>query len=243
MSSTVLAGHILLAAGHMIKKVYRTLRPYKIGVYGPSMTGKTTLDQYLTVPGDIEPIPIEFRTSHQMVNGQYKLPNAHRKQIKYKRERQPISSADVGGHSQYKNLWIEDMFGRQVNIVFFMVDHRVLTHPNFREEAVASLQYLVDNITGKDRTKAISRRDKKNAKNGYKPDLFCFLINKMDVWWTPQAQYLWSHELQREHPIVYPFKQQLRDLRKAGIQAKVEAISAQHGLNVEKVMINLIEAI
>lgn len=96
MSSTVLAGHILLAAGHMIKKVYRTLRPYKIGVYGPSMTGKTTLDQYLTVPGDIEPIPIEFRTSHQMVNGQYKLPNAHRKQIKYKRERQPISSADVG---------------------------------------------------------------------------------------------------------------------------------------------------
>jgi len=123
------------------------------------------------------------------------------------------------------------------------VDHRVLTHPNFREEAVASLQYLVDNITGKDRTKAISRKARKNARNGYKPDMFCFLINKMDAWWSPQAQYLWAHELQREHPIVYPFKQQLRDLRKAGVQAKVEAISAQHGLNVEKVMVNLIEAI
>jgi hypothetical protein len=63
----------------------------------------------------------------------------------------------------------------------------------------------------------------------------------MDLWWTPQAQYLWDKGLQREHPIVYPFRSELRRLRKAGIQAEVEAISAQHGLNIEKVMIKMIE--
>jgi len=110
-------------------------------------------------------------------------------------------------------------------------------------EAVASLQYLVNNITGINRTNVLSRIARKNAKKGYKPDLFCFLINKMDIWWTPQAQYLWNQGLQREHPIVYPFRQELRKLRKSGVQAEVAAISAQHGLNVESTIINLIEAI
>jgi hypothetical protein len=65
----------------------------------------------------------------------------------------------------------------------------------------------------------------------------------MDLWWTPQAQYLWNNGLQREHPIVQPYRQELRKLRKAGIQADIAAISAQHGLNVEKTLINLIEAL
>ena len=241
--TTVLAGHIIIASARAIRKLYRTLRPFKIGVYGPSLTGKTTLDQYLTVPGDIEPIPLDFRTSHRMENGRAVLPRPHRKQLKWKKERHPISSADIGGQDQFKNLWIEDMFSREVNIVFFMVDEPIITHPHFALEAVASLQYLIDNITGKDRTTQISRKAKKKARKGYKPDLFCFLINKMDLWWTPQAQYLWSNGLQREHPIVFPFRHQLQQLRKSGIQAEICAISAQHGLNVEKSLINLIEAI
>tara|TARA_R100000008_G_scaffold80020_1_gene62140 strand:- start:1403 stop:2134 length:732 start_codon:yes stop_codon:yes gene_type:complete len=243
MSSTVLAGHLIISSAKAIRRLYRNLRPFKVGIYGPSLTGKTTLDQYLTVPGDIEPIPLEFRTSHALENGKYHLPKPHRKQIKWKRERHPISSADVGGQTQFKNLWIEDMFGRQVNVVFFMIDERVLTHPQFTMEAIASMTYLVDNITGDNRTTEISRKAKKHARKGYMPDVFCLLINKMDLWWSPQAHYLWANGLQREHPIVYPFRQQLRRLRKAGIQAKVEAMSAQHGLHVEKVMINMIEAI
>ena len=243
MSSTVLAGHILLASVNAIKAVYRNLKPFKIGVYGPSMTGKTTLDQYLTVPGDIEPIPLNFRTTHATINGVPQLPKAHRKQIKWKKERIPVSSADIAGQSQFKNLWIEDMYSRKVNIVFFMVDERVLTSPQFALEAVASLKYIVDNIIKKDVTKTLSRKAKKHLKKGFNPDLFCFLINKMDVWWTPQAAFLWERGLQREHPIVAPFRHELRRLRTAGIRAEVEAISAQHGVNVEKVMIKMIETI
>jgi hypothetical protein len=243
MSSTVLAGHILLASVNAIKTIYRNLKPFKIGVYGPSMTGKTTLDQYLTVPGDIEPIPLNFRTTHPIVNGKPQLPKPHRKQIKWKKERVPVSSADIAGQHQFKNLWIEDIFGRKVNIVFFMVDERILSNPQFALEATASLKYIVDNITKKDVSSQISRKAKKNLKKGYKPDLFCFLINKMDIWWTPQAAYLWERGLQREHPIVAPFRNELRRLRRAGIRAEVEAISAQHGVNVEKVMVKMIETL
>ena len=243
MSSTVLAGHILLASVNAIKTIYRNLKPFKIGVYGPSMTGKTTLDQYLTVPGDIEPIPLNFRTTHPIVNGKPQLPKPHRKQIKWKKERVPVSSADIAGQHQFKNLWNEDIFGRIVNIVFFMVDERILSNPQFALEATASLKYIVDNITKKDVSSQISRKAKKNLKKGYKPDLFCFLINKMDIWWTPQAAYLWERGLQREHPIVAPFRNELRRLRRAGIRAEVEAISAQHGVNVEKVMVKMIETL
>ena len=137
---------------------------------------------------------------------------------------------DIGGQSQFWNLWAEDIFTRKPNVVFFMIDDRILKYPQHTRESVASLKYLVDNITGFDRTKLLSKKARKNAKKGYKPELFCFLINKMDLWWTPQAQYLWDKGLQREHPIVYPFRGELRRLRKSGIQAEVEAISAQHGL-------------
>ena len=239
----MLAGHIVIASFNAIKKLYRTLKPHRIGVYGPSMTGKTTLDQYLTVPGDIEPIPVEFRTTHARQNGYYILPKPHRHQIKWKKERHPISSSDVGGQSQFRSLWVEDMFSRRPNVVFFMVDDRILKYPQFTKDAVASLSYLVDAIIGKEYPRTLSRKARKNAKGGYQPDMFCFLINKMDLWWTPQAQYLWDKRLQREHPIVFPFRQQLRRLRKAGIQADVEAISAQHGMNVEKVMIKMIESL
>lgn len=243
MSSAVLAGHIIVASVNAIKRLYRVLRPFKIGVYGPTLTGKTTLDQYLTVPGDIEPIPIEFRTTHPMTNGVARLPKPHRHQIKWKKERVPISSVDIGGQNQFMNLWMEDIFTRRPNIIFFMVDDRVLKHPIFVRESVASLRYIVDNLTGDNRTKEMSRAAKKSAKKGYQPDLFCFLINKMDLWWSPQARYLWDNGLQREHPIVVPFKGELRRLRRSGVQAEVEAISAQYGMNVEKVIIKLIESI
>ena len=241
MSSAMLAGHIFLASLNAMKKLYRTLSPHRIGVYGPTMTGKTTLDQYLTVPGDIEPIPLEFRTTHRQHNGKYVLPKPHRHQLKWKKERHPISSVDIGGQSQFWNLWADDIFTRMPHVVFFMIDDRIIKYPQHTRDSLASMKYLVDNITGSDRTKTLSKVARKNAKKGYKPALFCFLINKMDLWWTPQAQYLWDNGLQREHPIVYPFRGELRRLRKAGIQAEVEAISAQHGLNIEKVMLKMIE--
>ena len=57
MASALVAGHMLMASASAFYALYRILRPYRVGIYGPSMVGKTPLDQYLTVPGDIDPIP------------------------------------------------------------------------------------------------------------------------------------------------------------------------------------------
>jgi len=247
MSSTLLAGHIAILGYNTIRRVYRTFRPYKIGIYGPSMTGKTTLDQYLTVPGDIETIPEAFRTTHPVDSyGRPILPKAHRKEIKWKKERHPISNSDIAGQSQFRNLWVDDMFGRKVNIVIFMIDNRadmtsVDYSPQFTQEAVASMQYLVDNLTKRNVSKEISRKAKRASRSDYKPQIFCLLVNKMDRWWNPMAQNLWDHDLQREHPVVRPFREQLRVLRKAGIRAEVDAISAQTGMRVPQTFIGLLE--
>ena len=217
------------------------MRPFRVGIYGPSMTGKTTLDQYLTVPGDIDPIPIEMRTSHPTINGKPLQPKAHRKLIRWKKERIPISNSDIAGQAQFRNLWIEDMFGRKVEIVVFMIDHRVVTSPAFLKDALASFTYLVDNITRKDVSSEITRKAKKTAKSVYMPKLVLIVANKMDLWWSPQAQVLWDNGLAREHPIISPFRGELKRLRKAGVRAEIDAMSAQHGVNVEKVLLSIVE--
>ncbi len=239
--SAVIAGHLLLASVNALQKIYRIMRPFRVGIYGPSMTGKTTLDQYLTVPGDIDPIPLEMRTSHPIINGKPVQPKAHRKLIRWKKERIPISNSDIAGQAQFRNLWIEDMFGRKVEIVVFMIDHRVVTSPAFLKDALASFTYLVDNITRKDVSSEISRKAKKTAKSVYMPKLVLIVANKMDLWWSPQAQVLWDNGLAREHPIISPFRGELKRLRKAGVRAEIDAMSAQHGVNVEKVLLSIVE--
>jgi len=241
--SAIIAGHLIINSLTALQKVYRILKPYRVGIYGPSMTGKTTLDQYLTVPGDIDPIPAEFRTSHAIVGGHARLPKPHRKLVRWQKEKIPISNSDIAGQSQFRNLWIEDLFRRKVEIVIFMIDHRIVTSPSFLRDSVASFTYLNDNIMRTDVSKEISWKARKVSRSIYKPKLVLFVINKMDIWWSPQAEALWSRGLQREHPLVFPFREQLKRLRKGGIRVEIEAMSAQHGVNVEKVLLSIIQLI
>lgn len=232
---------MLMATATAIHSLYRIMKPYRVGIYGPSMTGKTTLDQYLTVPGDIDPIPIEFRTTHpkNYTHIGHGMPKTTRKQIRWERQKKSIATTDIAGQSQFRNMWIEDMFGRNVEVVIYMVDHRSLTSLQFTMDAVAGFEYLIDNITKKSISTAISRKAKKQTKK-YEPRVFCLLINKMDIWWDKDAEKLYKHNLLREHQIAYPFRNGLKRLRKAGIRAEVMPISAQHGINVTKVFGDLI---
>lgn len=234
---------MLMASASAIYSLYRVLRPFRIGIYGPSMTGKTTLDQYLTVPGDIDPIPLQFRTTHAHADTPtgYAMPRHTRKQVRWKSEKKPISTADIAGQAQFRNLWVEDMVGRNTELVIFMVDHRALTSIQFAMEAVTGLEYLVDGMLGKV-GKGVSRKTRKKAKE-YRPRLFCLMVNKMDLWWDQEAANLHSLGLLREHPIVYPFRNSLKRLRKAGIRAEVLPISAQQGRNVEMTFIHLLESL
>ena len=45
--------------------LYHTYRPRKVGVYGAPLVGKTTLDRYMTTPGEME--DIEERTTHSRI--------------------------------------------------------------------------------------------------------------------------------------------------------------------------------
>ena len=242
--SALVAGHLFVGSIGLAHQVYRVLRPYRVGIYGPSLTGKTTLDQYLTVPGDIDPIPFEFRTTHPIdsISKQYKMPKAQRKLLRWKKDKKAISNADIGGQPQFRNLWIEDMFSRKVELVIYMIDHRVLSHPQFAMDAVAGFEYLVERMLREKKAEGLTRKAKKKSKK-YRPKLFCILLNKMDIWWDERADILWQLNLKREHPLVYPFRNGLRKMRKAGIRAEIEAISAQHGLNVERVLTNLIDSL
>jgi hypothetical protein len=242
--SALIAGHMLMASTSALYALYRVLRPYRVGIYGPSLVGKTTLDQYLTVPGDIEPIPLHFRTAHPKASTMtgFQEPTPTRKRIRYKRDKTPVRTTDLAGDHMFRNLWVDDMFGRNVELIIYMVDHRAMTSPQFAADAAAGLTYLVDNIIKKDISKKISRKAKKVSKT-YTPRLFCLMINKMDVWWDAQAQSLWRYGLQKEHPIVAPFRESLKRLRRSGIRAEIKAISSQHGINVEKSLTELLQSL
>ena len=240
--SWMFAGHLLMGSAQVATYVYRLLKPHKVGIYGPTLAGKTTLDQYLTVPGDIDPIPIGMRTTHPVQHGSFTMPRSTKKRVRWNGEKMPIISADIGGQQQYWNMWAEDLIKNHREIVFYVVDERVFGQSHRAAEAIAGFQYIVDIITDKKYPSTFSRSDKRKAKR-WKPKVVCLLINKMDLWWNPEADAMWKAGLKRQYHAVIPFQNELRRLRRAGIPTNVEAIGAQFGLNVEKAIVDTIHLI
>ena len=60
-----MAGSALVGGMVFARELYHYFIPRKVGVYGPPMTGKTTLDRYMTTPGEMEEIPESERTKHE----------------------------------------------------------------------------------------------------------------------------------------------------------------------------------
>jgi len=58
-----MTGSVLVGAALFGQNLYNSWRPRKVGVYGTSMVGKTTLDRYMTTPGEMEDIPEDERTT------------------------------------------------------------------------------------------------------------------------------------------------------------------------------------
>ena len=237
--SWVFAGHILLGSAQIANYLYRLLKPHKIGIYGPSMVGKTTLDQYLTVPGDIDPIPEELRTTHAVKNGSFQMPHSSKKQVRWKGERIPIATTDIGGQQRFWNMWAEDMVKRNVSVIFYVVDHRLATSPFIMQEAVAGFKYLTDIIVNKKIPNTFSRSLRKKVKK-YKPTVVCLVLNKMDLWWDEQANVLWQQKRLGEHSIFDAFREDLIRLQKAGIPTRRSMMATKIGWNVEPSMIEML---
>ena len=63
------AGSALVGGVVFAKELYHYWVPRRVGVYGPSMVGKTTLDRFLTTPGEMEHISVDDRTTHKKILG------------------------------------------------------------------------------------------------------------------------------------------------------------------------------
>ena len=78
-----LAGSALVGGMVFARELWNYWIPRRVGVYGPTMVGKTTLDKYMTTPGEMEDIPLEERTNHFKVPGlnRFLLPRPTRKRL------------------------------------------------------------------------------------------------------------------------------------------------------------------
>ena len=136
------AGTALVGVAVWGQNLYNSWRPRKVGIYGAAMVGKTTLDRYMTTPGEMEEIPDEERTSHMRLLGKYLLPKPTRKRISWKGDRRVVFSADLGGQERFWSLWIDDMVARQVEAVVYMFDERAFKGGDEALQQIAGFKYL-----------------------------------------------------------------------------------------------------
>ena len=85
---SMMGGSALVGGMVFAKELWHYFIPRRVGVYGPTMVGKTTLDRYMTTPGEMEEIPESERTKHFRVPGmnRFLLPRPTRKRVSWKGE-------------------------------------------------------------------------------------------------------------------------------------------------------------
>lgn len=232
------AGSVLVGAALYGKTLYHSWKPRKVGIYGASMVGKTTLDRYMTTPGEMEEIGEDERTKHFKLLTRYMLPSPTKKRISWKGEKRVIHSADIGGQERFWNLWVDDMVARQCEVVVYMFDDRAFKGGADGLEQVAGFKYLVDAlIYRKYRYRNLKSRMKGKK---YAPRLLMLVGNKADRFFDKNAAELWQQGRIGEHKIFDPFRDDLIRLQKARLPTKRAFMATRVGWNVEPVMIDLL---
>ena len=61
-----IGGSVLMAAVVFGNDLYNYMKPRRLGIYGPTMVGKTTLDMFMTTPGEMA--DVEDRTTSLVVS-------------------------------------------------------------------------------------------------------------------------------------------------------------------------------
>ena len=232
-----MAGSALVGAALWGQQLYNNWKPRRVGIYGTSMVGKTTLDKYMTTPGEMEDIPIEDRTKHFKMITRYVLPKPTRKRLRWEGERRVVHSADIGGEERFWNLWIDDMVARQCEYVVYMFDDRA-----FKEGAIDQIggfKFLVDSIINRQYRYRTLKSRWKGMK--YTPRLVLLVANKADRYFDNKAAQLWQQGRIGEHKIFDPFRDDLIRLQKAGIPTKRNFMATRIGWNVEPALMSMID--
>ena len=201
------------------RELWNYWKPRAVGIYGPALVGKTTLDRYMTTPGEMEHIAVEDRTKHTRILGRYMLPRPTRKRVRWKGEKRVVHSSDIGGDERFWNLWIDDMVARQVEVVVYMFDHRVSEGGDAAIQAVGGFKYLCD---------ALIHRQYRHR--------------NLKSWWHDQSNVLWQQQRLGEHKIFNPFREDLIRLQKSGIPTRRSMMATKIGWNVEPTMVDLLSS-
>ena len=145
------------------------------------MVGKTTLDRYLTTPGEMEEIPEDERTTHSRILkiGKFKMPKPTRKRVSWQGEKRVVYSADIGGQERFWNLWIEDMVTRKCEAIVYMFDHRAFKGGDEGLQQIAGFRYLVDCLI--ERTIAIALFGRDLREESIIQKLSCWLQTRLTV--------------------------------------------------------------
>ena len=232
------AGSALVGAAVFGQNLYHAWRPRRVGVYGASLVGKTTLDRYMTTPGEMEEIPLDARTSHTRLLGRFLLPKATRKRVSWKGQKRVVYSSDGGGEERFWNLWIDDMVNRNVEAVVYMFDERAFSGGEEAIKQIGGFKFLVDCLVNRQYRYRNLRARWRGKK--YTPRLVMLVANKADRFFDENAAILWQQDRIGEHKIFDPFRDDLIRLQKAGIPTRRSFMATRIGWNVEPTMIDLL---
>ncbi len=234
------AGSALVGVMVWGQALYNSWRPRRVGIYGAGMVGKTTLDRFMTTPGEMEDISEEERTMHRKMLGKYKMPKPTRKRVSWKGHKRVVYSSDVGGQERFWNLWIDDMVNRQVEAVVYMFDDRAFKGGNDALQQVAGFKFLVDAILNRQYRYRNWKARRKGKK--YMPKLIMLVANKADRFFDDTAAMLWQQDRIGEHKIFDPFRDDLIRLQRGGVPTRRSFMATRIGWNVENTMVDLLTA-
>ena len=229
-------GSVLVGVALWGQQLYNSWKPRKVGIYGASMVGKTTLDKYMTTPGEMEEIPEHERTKHFKMITRYVLPKATRKRIRWEGEKRVVHSADIGGEDRFWNLWIDDMVARQCEYVIYMCDDRAFKENSI--DQIGGFRFLVDSLINRNyRYRNLKSRWKGKK---YTPRMLMLVANKADRFFDKKAAELWQQSRIGEHKIFDPFRDDLIRLQKARLPTKRAFMATRVGWNVEPTLVELL---
>jgi GTPase SAR1 family protein len=234
------AGSALVGVMVWGQSLYNSWRPRRVGIYGAGQVGKTTLDRYMTTPGEMEEIPDAERTDHKKFLGKYNMPKPSRKRVSWKGHKRVVYSSDVGGQERFWNLWIDDMVNRQVEAVVYMFDERAFKGGDDAIKQIGGFKYLVDAILHRQYRYRNFKARRKGKK--YVPKLIMLVANKADRFFDETAAMLWQQDRIGEHKVFDPFRDDLIRLQKGGIPTRRSFMATRIGWNVENTMVDLLTA-
>ena len=232
-----------------LKHLWDTWRTHRFGIYGTWGTGKTTLSRQLSTSGELEDMGTseDTATEHPFDpnTGRYLPPPSTRKRVAMKNTQtlkmtqKTLNSTDIGGQMKYFDLWLEDMVGRDVECVIWVIDHRHLIDPKDQSQQLAFSRFVEAIVTGDYgfTDKALNKKAKK-----YKPLVVGLVANKADLWLDELWEKHWKTTRMNEHPIFQPFIRDLARLQACQIPTLKRPISALRNWSCEETIWDIMQA-